>query len=103
MDRDARHTYDHVKLRTMDVFNRSWLHEDAIGHLTSEILDTLDSAIVLPVLLIELDANPFSRRERRRSLESDDSFETLNGSDDSTKRRSVVRHAHSTMRQRQPS
>jgi hypothetical protein len=78
----------------MNIFNCSWLHEDAIVHLTGKILDTLDTAIVLPVLLIELDTNPFTGIERRRSPESDDPFQTLDGSYNSAEGRSVIRHPY---------
>src|SRR5258708_14197993 len=87
-----------VKFRTMNIFNCRWLHEDAIVHLTGKIPDSVDSAIVLPVLLVELDANPFSGRERGRPPEPDDPLETLNGSYDSTKGRSVIRHSQCPIR-----
>jgi len=80
----------------MSIFNCRWFHEYSIVRLTGKILDSVDRAIVLPVLLVELDANPFSGGERRRSSEPDNPLETLNGSYDSTKGRAVIRHSQWT-------
>jgi len=98
MECNVELTNHRVKFRTMSIFNCRWLYEDAIVHLTGKIPDSMDSAIVLPVLLVELDANPFSGRERGGSPEPDDPLETLNGSYDSTKGRSVIRHSQWTIR-----
>ena len=59
--------------RYVNDFNLTRFHENAMLHLTGEVRDPLNRAIILSDRFGKFDANPFARREGGCSIKTNDS------------------------------